>query len=193
MSFYTCEKKFNCVSTAHRNWRAKDNPNRDSKKCSYIHGYTKTFSFVFESIDLDEYSWCYDYGTTSSGEPRVMTQIKKFIDELDHGVTTDDKDPMLDELKRIHDLELIKLIVIPTGNGQSGSIEGLCRYFHNRFNPLLLEETNGRCWIKSVTIHEHEKNSSSYHWTPQIRYTNEYEPKVRTNADNSILVTDSAE
>lgn len=162
---FTCTKTFDCVSTAHRNWRALNNPNRDSKKCSYIHGYTKTFTFVFESSELDEFEWVYDYGTTSSSNPRVMTQIKNFInDQLDHGVTTDSDDPMLTEIQAIERLGLIKLFVVPVENGQSGSVEGLCRYIHNTFNPLLLAETNGRCWIKSVTVSEHHKNSSTYTW-----------------------------
>lgn len=181
MSF-TCTKTFDCVSTAHRNWRAKDNPNRDSKKCSYIHGYTKSFSIVFECESLDEFQWVYDYGTTSTGEERTMTSIKKFIQEtLDHGVTTDDQDPMLAKLYEMHELELIKLIVIPVKDGQSGSVEGLCRFMYNKFDPQLRSETNNRVWIESITISEHHKNSSTFTRdketvitlnTPQIDATN---------------------
>lgn len=161
---YTSTKTFDCVSTAHRNWRAKANPNRDSRKCAYIHGYTKTFTFVFGCSELDQHQWVEDYGTSSvEGKKRTMTQIKEFIKEdLDHGVTTDNQDPMLTELVRMHELELIKLIVIPVENGQSGSVEGLCRYLYNRFDPLLREESNGRAWIESVTVSEHQNNSSTY-------------------------------
>lgn len=162
---YTSTKTFDCISTAHRNWRARNNPSRDSRKCAYIHGYTKTFTFVFGCSELDDYQWCVDYGTSSSNpdKPRTMTLIKQFIqDDLDHGVTTDSHDPMLLKLKEMHDLELIKLIVIPVENGQSGSVEGLCRYLFNRFDPLLQEETGGRCWIQSITVSEHHKNSSTY-------------------------------
>ena len=161
---YTSTKTFDCVSTAHRNWRAKANPNRDSRKCAYIHGYTKTFTFVFGCSELDQHQWVEDYSTASAdGKKRTMTQIKEFIKEdLDHGVTTDNQDPMLTELVRMHELELIKLIVIPVENGQSGSVEGLCRYLYNRFDPLLREESNGRAWIESVTVSEHQNNSSTY-------------------------------
>lgn len=162
---YTSTKTFDCISTAHRNWRARNNPSRDSRKCAYIHGYTKTFTFVFGCSELDDYQWVQDYGTSSSNpdKPRTMTLIKQFIqDDLDHGVTTDSHDPMLLKLKEMHDLELIKLIVIPVENGQSGSVEGLCRYLFNRFDPLLQEETGGRCWIQSITVSEHHKNSSTY-------------------------------
>lgn len=160
---FTCTKTFDCVSTAHRNWRAKDNPNRDSKKCSYIHGYTKSFSIVFGCESLDEFQWVYDYGTTSTGEERTMTSIKKFIQEtLDHGVTTDDQDPMLAKLFEMHELELIKLVVIPVKDGQSGSVEGLCRFMYNTFDPQLRRETNNRVWIESITISEHHKNSSTF-------------------------------
>ena len=162
---FTCKKTFDCVSTAHRNWRAASNPNRDSKKCSYIHGYTKTFTFEFESKHLDEFNWVYDYGTTSSQEKRTMTLIKEFINEkLDHGVTTDSGDPQLEKLYEIEKLGLIKLYVVPDSkeNNTSGSVEGLCKHLHDMFNPELLKETNGRCWIKSITISEHHKNSSTY-------------------------------
>lgn len=162
---YTSTKTFDCISTAHRNYRARANPSRDSRKCAYIHGYTKTFTFVFGCSELDDYEWCVDYGTSSSNpdKPRTMTLIKQFIqDDLDHGVTTDSHDPMLLKLKEMHDLELIKLIVIPVENGQSGSVEGMCRYLFNRFDPLIREESNGRCWIQSVTVSEHHKNSSTY-------------------------------
>lgn len=162
---YTSTKTFDCISGAHRNHRAAANPSRDSRKCAYIHGYTKTFTFVFGCSELDDYQWCVDYGTSSSNpdKPRTMTLIKQFLqDEVDHGVTTDSHDPMLLKLKEMHDLELIKLIVIPVENGQSGSVEGMCRYLFNRFDPLLREESNGRCWIQSVTVSEHHKNSSTY-------------------------------
>ena len=162
---YTSTKTFDTISSAHRNWRARNNPSRDSRKCAYIHGYTKTFTFVFGCLELDDYEWCVDYGTSSSNpdKPRTMTLIKQFLqEEVDHGVTTDSHDPMLLKLKEMHDLELIKLIVIPVENGQSGSIEGFCRYLFNRFDPLLQEETGGRCWIQSVTVSEHHKNSSTY-------------------------------
>ena len=162
---YTSTKTFDTISSAHRNWRARNNPSRDSRKCAYIHGYTKTFTFVFGCSELDDYMWVQDYGTSSSNpdKPRTMTLIKQFLqEEVDHGVTTDSHDPMLLKLKEMHDLELIKLIVIPVENGQSGSIEGFCRYLFNRFDPLLQEETGGRCWIQSVTVSEHHKNSSTY-------------------------------
>ena len=179
---YTCTKTFDCVSTAHRNWRAKNNPNRDSKKCSYIHGYTKTFTFVFGCDDLDEFNWVYDYGTTSNGkEERTMTKIKNFIqNELDHGVTTDSQDPMLPKLFEMHDLELIKLIVIPVENGQSGSVEGLCRYLYNTFDPMLRKESNNRVWIESVTISEHHKNSSTYTFDKDVQ-KDEVTQKVTIN------------
>lgn len=160
---FTCTKTFDCVSTAHRNWRAASNTNRDSKKCSLIHGYTKTFTFVFGCEELDEFQWVYDYGTTSTGKERTMTKLKNFINnDLDHGVTTDSDDPKLSLLEEMHDNELIKLIVIPVENGASGSVEGLCRYIYNVFDPQLREETNGRVWIESVTISEHHKNSSTF-------------------------------
>lgn len=162
---FTCNKVFDCVSTAHRNWRAASNPNRDSRKCSYIHGYTKSFEFEFACSHLDEHGWVYDYGTSSAGDKkRVMTLIKEFIDEkLDHGVTTDSLDPHLDKLFEMHELNLIKLYVVPVGDGvEVGSVEGLCKHMYNIFNPLLLEETGGRVWIKSIKISEHRKNSSTF-------------------------------
>ena len=187
MSF-TCTKTFDCVSTAHRNWRAKDNPNRDSKKCSYIHGYTKSFSIVFGCESLDEFQWVYDYGTTSTGEERTMTSIKKFIQEtLDHGVTTDDQDPMLAKLFEMHELELIKLVVIPVKDGQSGSVEGLCRYLYNTFDPLLRKETDDRVWIESVTISEHHLNSSTYSRPTTQNISVNIPNKETVNAMNSEI------
>lgn len=184
---YTCKKTFDCVSTAHRNWRAASNMNRDSKKCSYIHGYTKTFDIVFGCNSLDEFNWVYDYGTTSTGEERTMTSLKKFINEtLDHGVTTDSEDPMLSKLYEMHDLELIKLFVIPVENGQSGSIEGLCRYIYNEFDNQIRRETNNRVWIESVTVHEHHKNSSTY-----TRETESVAPTLKESIAKQIIHNDN--
>ena len=69
----------------------------------------------------------------------------------------------------MHELELIKLIVIPVENGQSGSVEGLCRFLYNTFDPMLRKESNNRVWIESVTISEHHKNSSTYTFDKDVQ------------------------
>lgn len=40
-------KRFGPITTNHRNWHAAFNANRNSQKCSFIHGYSRYCEIVF--------------------------------------------------------------------------------------------------------------------------------------------------
>lgn len=152
--FYST-KKLGPISTCHRNWHAERNTNRDSRKCALIHGYSRYIEFAFQG-DLDEFSWVYDFGDCGV--------IKQWLaDNWDHKVLIAGNDPQLDEIVRMHDLNIIHATIIPTDErGWGPGIEGSCMWVYDVINPLIVEKTNGRVSINSVRIWEHEQNTAIY-------------------------------
>lgn len=148
-------KKIGPISTSHRNWHAATNPNRDSRKCSWVHGYSRYIEFTFIG-ELDRHQWVYDFGDCKF--------IKQWLDEKwDHKTLISSDDPELEFLKQCEERDLLKLTIIPADNPEWGpGIEGSAKWVFDVINPLVLEKTKGRVAIAKIEIWEHEHNSASY-------------------------------
>ena len=147
-------KKIGPISTCHRNWKAASNPNRNSKKCAYIHGYSRWVEFTFQG-ELDCHQWVQDFGDCRF--------IKEFLEkEWDHRVLVAGNDPELETLGKLHEQGLIDLNVIPFENGWGPGIEGSAKYVFDHIQPILTEKTNGRVRIAKIEIWEHDHNSASF-------------------------------
>lgn len=141
-------KRFGPISTCHRNWKAALNMNRDSTKCSFIHGYSRYIDFKFSSYFLDEQDWVMDFGD--------LKAIKNWLDVYwDHAVIVSSDDPKLEFLKQIEQENLIKLTILP--EGYTASLEGNCQWVYDSIMPLLSNKTP-QVWISSIRIYEHENN-----------------------------------
>jgi 6-pyruvoyltetrahydropterin/6-carboxytetrahydropterin synthase len=147
-------KKFGPITTSHRNWRAAENPNRNSRKCSWCHGYSRYIQFIFDG-EPDERGWVYDFGD--------LKFVKEWLEEnWDHKTLVSSDDPKLDLLKQMDREEVIQLTIIPAKDGWGPGIEGCCKWVYDVINPLIVEKTNGRVRICKVEIWEHEFNTASY-------------------------------
>lgn len=147
-------KKFGPIPTTHRNWRAAENSDRDSVKCSWIHGYSRYVEIVFEG-ELDDKTWVWDFGNSK--------QIKGFLDkEWDHKVLVSSDDPKLDQLRKMHDEGLLTLNIMDVTEGWGPGIEASCKFVYDNIQPYVKEITNNRVRIVSVRVWEHEFNSALY-------------------------------
>lgn len=137
---------FGPISTGHRQYL-------DSGHCSFIHGYGRKIKITFACNQLDERGWVMDFGG--------LKQVRKWLeDEWDHRTLIHEDDPELTDLKEIELDGTIKLNVVskPYGPG----IELSCLYVYDRVSPMIYKATDGRVWIETVEIWEHENNSASY-------------------------------
>jgi len=84
--------------------------------------------------------------------------IEDWIDEhLDHATAVWENDPKLAELNELENEGLIKLLAVP-----NASCEGIARYLHKTFDPIVRKRTDERVWIRSVYLQEDSKNSATY-------------------------------
>lgn len=149
-------KKMGPISTCHRNWHAALNEKRDSRHCSYIHGYGRYIEFTFSGT-YDACQWIVDFGN--------LKDVKKWLEEQwDHAVLVSSDDPEMETLEELHNKNLIKLTVIDVDNGLEWGpgMEGSCKHVYDSVSPIIFDKTNGRAWISKIQIWEHENNSAIY-------------------------------
>lgn len=147
-------KRFGPISTCHRNYLAEHNPNRDSRKCAWIHGYSRYMQLWFQG-DLDERSWVMDFGD--------LKFVKEWLEEnWDHKVLISSSDPAMDLIEECYQNGLLVPTIIPDVNGWGPGIEGSCKWVYDTLNPMVESKTEGRVRISKVEIWEHESNSASY-------------------------------
>lgn len=151
---YQSFKRIANVSVNHRNHRAAANTNRNSVRCSYIHGYSRTIELTFECDVLTNEGWVVDFGDVSF--------VKRFIHEnWDHATVIAFDDPLKDEMLAMEKQCLIKLFILPPQ--YPGSIEGNCKFLLEWINKNAPED-----WVRrearcvSVRIYEHSDNFAQY-------------------------------
>lgn len=150
---YFSTKKFGPISTGHRQPLAAET--RDSARCMWAHGYGREIEFTFVGEELDARGWVVDFGG--------LRFIKEFLEkEWDHRLLLTDKDPLLDEFKRLHDLGGVNINVMDSSKGWGPGIEQSCKFLFDNLNPLVQNQTFDRCEIYKIQVWEHQLNSAIY-------------------------------
>lgn len=135
------ERGFSC---AFRQWKANSH-------CNQIHGYSLGFRFVFESTELDDRNWVYDFGNTK--------WIKEYLEEaFDHTLAISRDDPMMPMFKQLDEAGVATLRIMHNGVGCERFAEMI---FHD-IQEQVAEESRGRVRLKSVEVFEHGSNSAIY-------------------------------
>jgi 6-pyruvoyltetrahydropterin/6-carboxytetrahydropterin synthase len=129
------------MSCSFRQWRAESH-------CNRIHGYSLSVKFVFGATNLDERNWVVDFG----GLKDVKTWLK---DMFDHTCCVADDDPELEVFKELEERGLISLRIVP-GTG----CEKFAELIYRHVDPLIQQQSNGRCFVQSVEVREHGGNSA---------------------------------
>lgn len=162
------------LSCGFRQWRA------NHSHCSTVHGYSLGFEFVWESEELDDKNWCFDFGN--------MKPIKNWLDHMfDHTYLIAEDDPALEEFKKLQ-----RFSTIPEFNGKDPTTE----YYFNEGRVIKLRilphvgcemiakltfdtannflqkmksgelgryPVNSSVSLKSVKVFEHGANSATYY------------------------------
>lgn len=145
---YFSTKRFGPISTGHRQWR-------DDGHCAYLHGYGRTMKVVFGATQLDDKNWVVDFGG--------LRDFKKWLEgEWDHRMLIASDDPELETFKDLHTRGIIDLNIMDATKGYGPGIEASCKYVYDHLNDYISDLTDGRCWVESVEIWEHENNSAIY-------------------------------
>ena len=125
-------------------------PNADHSHCHLLHGYSLAFTFTFGCDKLDNKNWAVDFGG--------LKPLKAWLeDSFDHKLCLDNADPMVDEFKRLEDLDLAEIRYFD-GVGA----EKFAEHAFNYADGLIREATQNRCYVVKVECAEHGANSAIY-------------------------------
>lgn len=140
----TSTKTFANYPCAHRQWRHQGN-------CRLIHGYSRSFHFVFGAQQQDVCGFVVDFGE--------LKWLRDWLEHMfDHTLLLNPDDPELELFRQLDDRGVCALRVMPYGVGMEGTAQMVCEYADSELRRL----TKGRCWVVSVEARENDKNSAIF-------------------------------
>ena len=140
---YFSTKTYDNFPCSHRRWRHKGH-------CSFIHGYSRSFSFTFSCTQLNENGFVMDFGE--------LSWLKAWLtDNFDHTMLIDSSDPLKDNFLILEMNGACKLVVY-----EDVGMEGTCKYVFDFVTQQLIERTNGRVILVEIEVRENNKNSAIY-------------------------------
>lgn len=138
---YQSTKRFTNLPCAHRS-------HTHGGHCRFVHGYSRSFTFVFEAQTLDEHGFVVDFSS--------LKPLRAWLEHMfDHTLLIADSDPQLEFFREMHRRELCDLRVLP-----NVGMEGTARYVYEHARALIREQTDGRAWIAEIEVRENDKNSA---------------------------------
>ena len=93
-----CSKSYDDFPCSHRQWRHKGH-------CSFVHGYSRSFTFWFAAKELDDNGFVVDFSSLKPLEKRLKEQF-------DHTFLINKDDPLLDYWEKLHNLEALDLRIM---------------------------------------------------------------------------------
>lgn len=141
---YQSTKTYDNYPCAHRQFRHDGN-------CALVHGYSRSFIFLFGAHTLDDCGFVVDFGK--------LKWIKAHLDYMfDHTLLLCADDPLLPTFRQLEQDGACAIRIMKYGVGMEGTAQHLCEYVDN----ILRVDTKGRCWVERVEARENSKNSAIY-------------------------------
>ena len=159
---HTSSKLIELGSTAFRQPRADSH-------CKYIHGYQLKAEINFACNELDNNNWVFDFGGL-----KALKQI--FRNQFDHTLVVAGDDPELEIFQQLNDRGIAQLRIMQGGVG----IERFAEWCFKTADTFVEEATEGRVWVESVTVYEHDDNFASYNKSTSTTETAPEEKKEET-------------
>ena len=87
-----------------------------------------------------------------------LKEVKAWLEtQFDHTLLLDTDDQLLPEFRRLEAAGACRLVVY-----DDVGMEGTAYFVYCWVNEWVQTETDGRVWVKSVEVHENEKNSARF-------------------------------
>lgn len=127
---------------AYHQWRDKGGD------CYFLHGYSLSFYFEFESDSLDFRNWVVDYGG--------LRPLKDKLEEwFDHTLLVASDDPNRDDLVRLGTLGIAKVTEV-----EATGCEAIADFLYKWLNTGFIQEMGfpSDVWCCKVAVRETERN-----------------------------------
>ncbi len=140
---FRCSKSFSGYPCTHRQWR-------HAGHCRFVHGYSRSFTFWFQALELDAHGFVVDFSSLRPLEQQLAEQF-------DHTFLANADDPLLDTWRQLHDQGALDLRVM-----DNVGMEASAKLVWGWANTVLWERDRGRscCW--RVEARENEANAAQY-------------------------------
>ena len=148
-SQFSCSKNYQDFPCSHRQWRHKGH-------CSFVHGYSRSFTFWFSAKELDINGFVVDFSSLKPLE-------KKLRQQFDHTFLINKDDPLLRYWSELNKLKALDLRIM-----ENVGMEFSAKMIWNWANEYLKKNDNGRtcCW-KTESC-ENQSNKATFeklpHW-----------------------------
>lgn len=145
-ALYRSTKSFWNFPCAHRQWKHPGH-------CKYVHGYSRSFHFLFESTNdaLDACGFVQDFSD--------LKDLGEWLkDKFDHTLLLNPDDPLLGDFRKLESEAACKIVVVPTGV----SMEGTAQWVFETWAPIIKQRSNGGVRLVQVEVKENDKNSGIY-------------------------------
>ena len=145
---FSCSKSYDDFPCSHRQWRHEGH-------CSFVHGYSRSFTFWFTAKELDENSFVVDFSSLKPLEKRLKKQF-------DHTFLINKDDPLLDYWVNLHNLKALDLRIM-----DNVGMEATSELIWKWTNEYLQDKDKGRtcCW--KTESKENKSNKASYEKLPE--------------------------
>ena len=122
--------------------------------CYLLHGYCRSFRFVFGCNNLDRQGFVVDFG----GLKDVKRQLQEWFD---HTVILQSDDPLISTFRQLDEQGQCKLQTFPLI-----SSEGLAEWVGEYVDSILKEKYKGRCWV--LESHHIKPNICLYNFLEEL-------------------------
>ncbi len=145
--------------------------------CKFLHGYRLVGKFVFGCNSLDTNNWVVDFGG--------LKELKSILEhQFDHTTVVWNKDPQIELFRTLNERGVVDLRVMEDGVG----IEKFAEYCFNTADKYVRNASNGRCWVESVEVWEHENNSGVVKANPRTQEKQLIVESITTQAETTTAI-----
>ena len=150
---FSCTKHFADYPCCHRQWKHPGH-------CSFVHGYSRSFTFWFRANKLDDYGFVVDFSSLHS----LQNKLK---DHFDHTFLVNKDDPLLPQWKKLHIEKALDLRIM-----ENVGMESTAKLVWEWANSMLFERDAGRTCCSRVKASENNFNSAFFEFIPDWFNTN---------------------
>ncbi len=144
---FSCSKHFEGYPCCHRQWK-------HSGHCSFVHGYSRSFTFWFKAKSLDQHGFVVDFSS--------FKQLReKLKEQFDHTFLVNQDDPLIPQWRELHSQKALDLRIM-----ENVGMESTAKLVWEWANNILLINHSGRTCCFRAKASENNFNSGYFESIP---------------------------